>query len=102
MVDINIPPHKDKFHRRCCYNCTHHLDYHMNGEFAETVVCSIRAKKECTNALGEPYIGVDYSQRIAAAHAPCGEWEIDTNVPAGFKWDFLDNQPKQLTIDFDY
>ena len=91
----------DKFHKRCCYNCTHNLDYHINGEKADTVVCSIRAKKEYTNALGEPYIGVDYSQRIAADHPPCKYWQIDTNVPKGFKWDFLDNQPKQLTINFD-
>ena len=92
---------KDKFNRRCCYNCTHHLDYQMTGRYAETVVCAIRAEKECTNALCETYIGVDYNQRIEADHAPCHLWEVDTNVPKGFKWPFLEAQPKQLTINFE-
>ena len=84
----------DKFHRRCCYNCTHHLDYHMTGHYAETVVCSIRAEKDMGN-----YIGVDYSQRIAADHPPCKDWQVDTNVPKGFHWGF--EEPRQLTIQFD-
>jgi len=92
-----------KFDRRCCYNCAHNLDYHMEGKYGETVVCSIRAEKECTNALGETYIGVDYSQRIAADRPPCSQWEIDTNIPKGFHWGFdKQEQPKQLTIQFDY
>ena len=81
----------DKYHRRCCYNCTHHLDFHLNGPHAETVVCSIRARKD----MGW-YIGVDYSQRIAADHPPCDKWQVDTNVPEGFKWHF--QEPIQLTI----
>ena len=88
----------DKWHRRCCFNCKHHLDYHNSGKYEETVVCSIRAEKVCTNYFGETYIGVDYSNRIAADHAPCNDWEIDTNVPNGCHWEF--NEPKQLTINF--
>jgi hypothetical protein len=84
----------DKFHRRCCYNCTHHLDYHMTGHYAETVVCSIRTEKDMGN-----YIGVDYSQRIAADHPPCSMWQVDTNIPKGCHWGFT--EPKQLTIQFD-
>lgn len=91
----------DKFHRRCCYNCAHHLDYNFDGEHGQTVVCELMAEKEYINALGEPYIGVDYSKRIEAAHAPCKKWEVDTNVPKGFKWPFLEEQPKQLTIKFE-
>lgn len=84
----------DKFHRRCCFNCTHHLDYHMNGPHADTVVCSIRAEKDMGN-----YIGVDYSKRIPAAHPPCGDWKVDTNIPKGCHWEF--EEPKQLTINFE-
>jgi hypothetical protein len=84
----------DKFHRRCCFNCTHHLDYHMDGRYANTVVCSIRAEKDMGN-----YIGVDYSQRIAADHPPCSMWQVDTNIPKGCHWGFT--EPKQLTIQFD-
>lgn len=84
----------DKFHKRCCFNCRHHLDFHMQGQHAESVVCSIRARKD----MGW-FIGVDYEQRIPADHAPCDMWEVDTNVPKGFQWGF--EQPKQLTINFD-
>lgn len=84
----------DKWNRRCCYNCKHHLDYHMEGKYGETVVCSKRAEKD----MGW-YIGIDYSNRIAADHAPCDDWEIDTNVPEGFKWEF-EREPKQLVINF--
>ena len=84
----------DKFHRRCCFNCTHHLDYHMNGPNADTVVCSIRAEKDMGN-----YIGVDYSKRIPAAHPPCGDWQVGTNVPTVCHWEF--EEPKQLTIYFE-
>ena len=85
----------DKFHRRCCFNCAHHLDYHMDGRYAETVVCSIRAQKPIETDMGG-YIGVDYNKRIAADHAPCNEWVVDTNIPKGCHWGF--EQPKQLTI----
>lgn len=90
------PKKLDKFHRRCCYNCAHHLDYHMEGDQAETVVCSIRA--QIPIEMGG-YIGIDYNKRISADHAPCNDWEIDTNVPKGFKWGF--QEPKQLSIDFE-
>ena len=66
----------------------------MQGQHAESVVCSIRARKD----MGW-FIGVDYEQRIPADHAPCDMWEVDTNVPKGFQWGF--EQPKQLTINFD-
>lgn len=85
----------DKYHRRCCFNCTHHLDYHMTGRHAETVVCSIKARKDMGN-----YIGVDYGQRIAADHPPCSLWQVDTNIPKDCKWEF-EKQPTQLTIQFD-
>jgi len=85
----------DKFHRRCCYNCTHHLDYHMDGKYADTVVCSIKAQKD----MGR-YIGVDYSQRISAEHPPCKDWKVDTNIPKGCRWHFQE-EPRQLTINFD-
>ena len=84
----------DKWHKRCCWNCRHHLDYHMEGRHAETVVCAIRSRKDMGN-----YIGVDYDNRIAADHAPCDMWEVDTNVPRGFHWRF--EEPRQLTINFD-
>ena len=84
----------DKFHRRCCYNCSHHLDFHKEGPHAETLVCAIRARKD----MGW-YIGVDYSQRIRADHAPCNMWAVDTNVPTGFHWGF--QEPKQLSIEFE-
>ena len=84
----------DKFHRRCCFNCAHHLDYHMYGTHADTVVCAIRAEKDMGN-----YIGVDYSKRIPAAHPPCGDWQVNTNVPKGCHWKF--EEPKQLTINFE-
>lgn len=86
----------DKFHRRCCYNCTHHLAYHMNGQYKETVVCSLRAAKTCTTSSGMTYVGVDYSQRIPADSPPCDKWKEDTNVPSGFKWEF--ERTKQLTL----
>lgn len=84
----------DKWHRRCCWNCTHHLDYHMEGRYADTVVCSLRAEKDMGN-----YIGIDYTKRMPADHPPCDEWAIDTNVPKGFHWQF--NEPRQLTINFE-
>jgi hypothetical protein len=84
----------DKFHRRCCYNCTHHLDYHMEGRYAETVVCSIKARKDCGW-----YIGVDYDQRISADHAPCDMWDVDTNIQKGCHLAFEEQQ--QLTINFE-
>ena len=88
----------DKFHRRCCFNCAHHLDYHINGPHADTVVCAIRAEIPIETDMGG-YIGVDYSKRIPAAHPPCGDWQVDTNVPAGCHWEF--EEPKQLTINFE-
>lgn len=66
----------------------------MEGRYAETVVCSIRAEKDMGN-----YIGVDYSQRIAADHPPCSMWQVYTNIPKGCHWGFT--EPKQLTIQFD-
>ena len=54
----------------------------------------IRSRKDMGN-----YIGVDYDNRIAADHAPCDLWEVDTNVPKGFHWSF--EEPKQLTIKFE-
>lgn len=84
----------DKFHRRCCYNCTHHRDFHINGKYANTVVCSIKAQKD----MGW-YIGIDYSKRISAEHPPCKDWQVDTNVPKGCEWHF--QEPRQLTINFD-
>jgi len=84
----------DKFHRRCCFNCAHHLDFHFNGMYGETVVCSIRARKDVGG-----FVGVDYSQRIAADHAPCSMWQVDTNIPKGCHWEF--EEQKQLTIQFE-
>ena len=85
----------DKFHRRCCFNCAHHLDYHMDGKYANTVVCSILAEKD----MGW-YIGIDYSQRKSADHPPCKRWQVDTNIPKGCSWHFQE-EPRQLTINFD-
>ena len=81
----------NKYSRRCCYNCAHHLDYHMEGRYGNTVVCAIRARKD----MGD-YIGIDYTIRISADHAPCDMWQVSTNVPNGFHWEF--QEPKQLSL----
>lgn len=66
----------------------------MEGRYADTVVCSLRAEKDMGN-----YIGVDYNQRIAADHPPCSMWQVDTNIPKGSQWEF--QEPRQLTIQFE-
>ena len=86
-----------KFNRRCCFNCAHHLDYRMNGVHTNTLVCSIKAQKTYTLDNGFSYVGVDYTQRMSADTPPCDKWQIDTNVPKGFKWNF-EKQPIQLTL----
>lgn len=87
------------FCRRCCFNCKHHLDFISSGPKTGTVVCSIFAEKEYHTSDGKTYIGVDYSKRKRADHIPCKHLEIDTNVPKGFSWPFLNRvQPQMLNL----
>lgn len=79
------------YNRRCCYNCKHHLAFE-SGPKGDTIVCPFMAKKEYKTASGTSYIGVDYTKRIPASHVPCDLWRIDTNIPAGFSWPFLQRQ----------
>lgn len=85
----------DKFNRRCCFNCSHHLDYHMDDE---TLVCLIEAQRVYTLPNGEDYVGVDYKQRKPSATPPCKDWNLNTNIPQGFQWGFIKRQPQQLKL----
>jgi len=90
-----------KFRKKCCFNCTHHRDYHNSGKFINTLVCSIKAGKVYTTPDGNEYLGIDYNNRMAAETPPCDLWQIDTNIPKGFKWSFsIKTTPQQLTFNF--
>lgn len=83
------------FNRRCCFNCRNHSDYIMTGPNAGTVACPYNSG--WTDEHGTPRI--DYSKRIRADHVPCKHWILDTNIPKGCSWPFLNQQqPQQLNL----
>lgn len=88
-----------RFTHKCCYNCWHHLafEFHPSGD---TIVCPFEAQKVYKAADGTEYVGVDYSKKKPADSRPCSKWKIDTNIPKGSKWEFL--EPVQLELAFNF
>lgn len=91
-------PALDKWNRRCCFNCTHHLAFEYHGEGSETIVCEIFSTKIYTYLNGSKDVGIDYSKRIPANHVPCKHWKIDKRNAPLLKNLLERKEPQQLEI----